>query len=297
MKKLIVRIYGGLGNQLFQYATAYTVAKNNDCLLELLPIVSKKNTYRKMKLQQFALSKYVLSDDSIPIWIKLLRNRYGNKILQILKISNISFGNWAYYYDYEKINNINTKKHIFLDGYWQNAEFFNQYRDDIVSQITPIDNIPFEVSSFINRIKDEESVALHIRRGDFLKKENQFLCVKEKYYSLAINQMIELKPNVKFYIFSDDSAWCREHFPNYELISFNNQYSDIWELICMANCKNNINSNSSFSWWSSFMNTNLNKIIITPEYKYYPNRIPSNWYIIRNSGILEKGEMFIEKKI
>lgn len=287
---VIIRLKGGLGNQLFQYATAYAIAKENNDDLLIDDTFFEKQDLRQMKLNVLNIEnkkKYPLEQKSIIV--SCLNNKYLNKMFRILKIKKIRFKKDGVYYledrrtDYtEDIFRINSTN-VYLDGYFQSYLYFEKYRQKILRQ--------FEIS-FLNNgelfekeITQTESVAIHIRRGDFLKhnkKKNTYNYVLElSYYFKAIKEIEKNIKNPTYYFFSDDINWVKKKFgerEEYIYISLTGENADVEELMLMKKCKHIIAANSTFSWWAAWLNENENAIKIVPNRDFgNHDMIPNTW--------------------
>jgi hypothetical protein len=182
---------------------------------------------------------------------------------------------------------------VLLDGYWQTEKYFKEYGDIIRNDFTlpelesTDDNLPI-----LQKIRKEESVSVHVRRGDYVKygTNNMFFGICDvEYYKNAIQYLIEKKSNLKFYFFSEDPVWIKENLLNNNIdgtVITGNYGKDSWkDMLLMSHCRHNILANSSFSWWSAWLNNSFDKIIITPkkwfktdDLRYEPNDIvPESW--------------------
>jgi hypothetical protein len=275
---VIVRLYGGLGNQLFQYAAGKTLAIRNNCKLSLdIMWYSKKNkldTPRIFLLDHFNIKADIVRFHFFYIWIlKRLHFFYRIKFCAEPEIP--------------PPNNF-LKHSIYLDGYWQNKSYFEFYNNSIFSNFFLELKISREASQMKLLIKSSQSVSIHIRRGDFAanEKTRKFhgLC-SLNYYKSAMHFF---DSNCTFFIFSDDMAYVKRYFPlptNFYLVSdyINNE---IEELYLMSLCRDNIIANSTFSWWAAWLNKNNKKLVIAPK-RWFKNKnmssdhiIPKHWKLL-----------------
>lgn len=286
---LIIRVKGGLGNQLFQYATGYAVAKRMNTDLRI-----DKSFYSTQKLRGFKLSLLNINKIEIkeeitrPLFIRIFENKYVNKLLRIMKFKKIKIAKQTYFLD----SNLKFMPEIFklqgnriyLDGYFQSYEYFESYRNELINLFTPQYCYNDEWQSYYEEINRVESVAIHVRRGDYLKIQNknglQYV-LEERYYKQAIDLFQKKLDNPVFYWFSDDIEWVKEHFSGslrFKFIRLTGENADLNELMLMSKCKNIITANSSFSWWAAWLNTNENAIIVAPKRKFgNEDMIPKNW--------------------
>jgi len=123
-----------------------------------------------------------------------------------------------------------------------------------------------EVLNLIKKVRRENSVSVHVRRGDYVNSKLHSVCDK-RYYLNAISTIQEQIPHPKFYFFSDDIAWCRNELgvDSAVYIDFEVEHKRAVELILMKNCRNHIISNSSFSWWAAWLNPIPEKLVVSPN--------------------------------
>lgn len=297
----VVLLQGGLGNQMFEYAAAYCFARKYGQDLKLYKVNLSQTDHDNFRLNSLSIT---YSEDlyrEIPAAIRIIsNNRLIRRVIKKSKISDLKLGKWLYitqlgaqFRDQIELNNI---QNVLLDGYWQNPRFFDAFAQEISKEFVPSFELSTKCKEWLITIRSTESVALHIRRGDYLKKENSEYLVKEEYYKDAIKYILEKKPNAEFFIFSDDKQWCKSNFPAFHVVELEGQAnSDIEEMYLMSQCQNNINANSSFSWWGSYLNRNPDKIVINPERPWNPQMIPDGWYVAKNSGLSNNNEIFITK--
>jgi hypothetical protein len=141
----------------------------------------------------------------------------------------------------------------------------------------------------IEEIQDVQSVAVHVRRGDYITNPNNFaslgLCPLE-YYEDANDFIEQHVKNPHFFIFTDDPEWAREHMkfsgPT-KVVDHNLGKADYEDLRLMTHCRHFIIANSSFSWWGAWLASNPDKIVIAPKTWFmtdsFPpeDRIPGGW--------------------
>lgn len=171
-------------------------------------------------------------------------------------------------------NEIPYHKFIQLEGYFQSEKYFSHCREDILKAF----QIPWNPL--------EGFVSIHVRRGDYLLYPDKHPVVPLDYLRDSILYMAE-KGYKSFVVCSDDIPWCRKTFSGVEGASFSysNNRDPIQDLALMSCCENNIIANSTFSWWSAWLNQNPNKIVIAPKIWFGPGNshlstkdiIPESW--------------------
>lgn len=255
---ITTKLSGGLGNQMFQYATGYVTAqkKNEELILDISNYNnhSKRDTLRQFELLKFFNISYT---KTIHIQTPFLIHFYQKIKNKLLPINPYEF-------------NINVFKKNKLNGYFQNEKYFKKYRKDLSIEFTlkKQSNIFKETK---NTIKFTESIAMHIRRGDYVT--NSFAndhhgVLLFSYYEKAYETLTNnVKKSCTLFVFSDDISWCKEHVKFQSDITFVSckELSSAEELILMSLCTHNIIANSTFSWWAAWLNQNRNKIVIAPK--------------------------------
>ena len=264
-------ILGGLGNQLFQYATARSQAKRLGCDLYL-----EKRLYHlpKYKIHPFALDNFHI-DFKSPSLCRYI-NLFG---LNIFREKSMAYD-----------PNINfVKNNTILVGYWHSEKYFDSIRQELIQEFKG--NYIFEnkISATLHQtMRQEESVSIHIRRSDYLSKKNSsiFEPISLSYYYSALELIKKQHPNIKLFVFSDDNQWVMDNFKTdlpTTFVTHNDVSRGYDDLMLMSNCKHNITANSTFSWWGAWLNDNPAKLVVTPskwvkEDKYVePDLIPNNW--------------------
>lgn len=181
------------------------------------------------------------------------------KKINKINLNEIKFDNFynERYFNYSKIPEL---KNTLIKGYFQSEKYFDKYFNQIYSL--------FIDDEIIDKIKQNfffnNSLSIHVRRGDYLKKPDYHNILPVSYYLNGINY-IEYKTNIdKIYVFSDDIKWCKNNLLDNRCI-FVESMKDYEELFMMSLCEHNIIANSSFSWWGSYLNLNNDKIVVAPK--------------------------------
>jgi hypothetical protein len=169
---------------------------------------------------------------------------------------------------YKPIPVLNYKHNVYLGSYYQSESFFRDHAARIKKELMVSTQPSEENQKILDRLNDtkEESVCLHIRRGDYLNNSYFSVCT-EAYYRSAIHLMTEKIKNPVFYVFSDDieyaKAFC-EALPIKTVFGPENN-PDFEELRLMYTCKHFIISNSSFSWWAQYLADSPQNTVIAPN--------------------------------
>lgn len=271
---ITIRLMGGLGNQMFQYAAlrAAMIDFNENGQISLAGITNK--THNVFALDNFNISKDVKIINSFNFKLEFNHFIYGFYYLFLLKkingfniMYNMSlffnkFGIYCVPDGYIPLIKSASNNKTMV-GYFQSIKYFKKYSNVIKKELmvkTPISSIN---SKIIKEINNCESVCLHIRKGDYVGS-NLDVCT-EKYYLCAIKKIKKIVKNPCFYVFSDDINWVKNNVKfsdNVVYMDYNNSAYD--ELRLMYNCKHFIISNSSFSWWAQYLSNNDKKVTIAP---------------------------------
>jgi hypothetical protein len=232
----VIKLFGGLGNQLFQYA--FGRAMTGEGIDVYYDISWYKNAHLQKYPREFWLNKFVdltTLTDSIKINQPIIKE--NNFDLSLLKKDGFNF-----------------------EGYWQRFEYSSRVIHLLEKEITlKEEHIPEGKKYLLDFLKNEDVVSVHVRRTDYLEG---FPIVPFSYYYEALQ-----KTTGKIFIFSDDLKWCYDHFKEYyfdrQIIFVHNESFIDFEL--MKACRQNIIANSTFSWWAARLNTHPNKVVYAPE--------------------------------
>lgn len=277
---IIVRLKGGLGNQLFQYATARTAAERNNSTLKLdiLWFDDPKHIYRKYRLNKFNIVESFVTPGEVDeiTWKSRtgLKKRifdYVQRRMPYYRRKIVQEQN--FYFD---PNVARVLKNVYLDGYWQSEKYFKDIENILPSEFslkTPLDKMNQTV---LNKITQTEPVSIHVRHPKPWCRDPQTnpdniefhgTCSLEYYHAAVKKISMEVK-NPHFFVFSDNMDWTRDNL-KYDLpltfVDHNGEEKDYKDLHLMSHCKHNIIANSTFSWWGAWLNKNPDKIVIAPK--------------------------------
>lgn len=257
---IIVKIQGGVGNQMFQWACGSSLAETNKTDLYLETTSYRYDAKRKFKLSGFnnIQKKLNSSVEILDGWVP----RNINMVVDDFKTFDFPEGD------------------LFLNGYWQSERYFSFNKEQIKSD--------FDLSEYSEVLSDfpelENSVSLHVRRTDYLASNGYHPVQDLNYYTGALELLN--KDYEKIFIFSDDIDWCKQNIKFDNLVFIDN--TDEFESLClMSNTRHNITANSSFSWWAAWLNKNKDKKVICPKLWFgditnlsTENIVPETWISI-----------------
>lgn len=274
---VIVKIGDGLGNQMYNYACGYAAAKkNNDTLL--LDISECDNS----DIRDYQLGTVFNIDckDTISFSNKTVFHKIYKRLWRDL-LHHVIYENKNYIFLYD--TRVYRKKFIrnnYLYGYWQNFQFFDFCSDDIKRQFTCKYEQSERVKELINKFKNTNTCAIHIRGGDIIGPASV-------YFKNALELMNQSSEEISYIVFTNDisktSECMKEWDPsmNVEFINNMGDFSDTDEFFLMSACQNQIISNSTFSWWAAYLNDFGGKKIIAPVISNASSNIyPEGWNVI-----------------
>ncbi len=283
---LIVKIKGGLGNQLFQYAFGRQLAINNRTTLNL-----DNSFFENVKQHRsYNLGKFNLIYKNAPTK-DVSKYRKANHPL-INKFLNSITLNFSVYVE-RKVKGFDQrwlqKKNGYFEGYWQSEQYFKEIRANLLEEIT-LKEISGRVKELATKIENCNAISIHIRKTDYLNAANQniYADCSLNYYKNAIDEMLAQVEKPVFYLFSDDFEWVEKNLAIQQPHVFMIDNSAEEDLYLMSICKHHIIANSTFSWWGAWLNKSLTKKIIAPKYWFKKNSltnqdiIPENWLKINN---------------
>ena len=293
-----VRIFGGLGNQLFQYALGRQLSLKYKTGLLL-------DYYHQMIRSDFDGENLTKITDAFELPVRL----YIGKIRKsLIHNRNLVYLDRLISYAYSKIRCVITEddydrfqeripkcKNIYAIGYWQGEQYFSDVKDTIRNDFRFKIEEQVKHLDLYREIIDSNSVSLHLRGKDYFNTSFYSRC-DVKYYMEAIDIISKANSKLKFFLFTDDINSVHQNYK--ELLKFSKIVNvhtpfkhDIVDLLLMSRCKHNIICNSSFSWWGAWLNNNPNKIVVSPR-KWFndewindphysdKDKVPVNWHKI-----------------
>ncbi len=281
---IVSKIQGGLGNQMFQFATAFTI--DPTVYLDLEFINKKTESTQSFTQRNFALELFPnlryreLSNFKRKIFLSNAAiYKYLRKLSQITTVTQKD----------NQIVQIPAANNIYLDGYFQSEQYFVSKRNEILQQFQ-FPKLDQQNQSLKEKIlATPNSVAIHVRRGDYLKPTvaQYHGILPLSYYEQAISYLQHRLVGLDLVIFSDDPQFCRLHFEKYNnvYIVSGNEGASWKDMSLMSACQHHIIANSSFSWWGAWLSQYSNGIKIAPK-NWFNNEvvdyniddiIPSSW--------------------
>lgn len=241
---IITQLKEGLGNQLFQYFFTKSLLQEN-YIFDISFYNSIYNKYnRKLEIVNYPIisQNFNFIND---------REDFFKKTTDLSLIKD----------NFKYLNiDIDPNKNYYFDGYWQNKIYLNKTRDLIIKD-TCLGGQDLN-DKILNKYPflKQDTVSIHIRRKDYLSLSEEYHLLDENYYKQAIDMFDK---DINIVVFSDDIDWCQKNL-NYSNLFFINEGDSALNIHLMSLCKNNIISNSTFSFWGAYLNQNQNKKVIAP---------------------------------
>lgn len=276
----IIRMSGGIGNQMFQYAlylkltsmgkevkfddvTEYKLDNARPIMLSVFGIEYPKASEEEI---------IAITDASMALMSRLRRKMFGRESGEYHEAST----------DYDP--QVLVRENAYLCGCFQSEKYFKDIEQTVreafrFRNVTIPVGIQKQIKEYEKQIAESQSVAIHIRRGDYLSAAEVYggICT-EAYYDAAMSYIIKKYPDAHFYIFTNDTdwaeKWCEEkkkaegakaYQTAFTVIKGTNEETGYIDLMLMSSCKHQIIANSSFSWWGAWLNASLEKCVIAPE--------------------------------
>jgi hypothetical protein len=294
---IIIKIFGGLGNQMFQYSfgKALSIMLKRKLIIDKSYFEPQNYPFDLHPYYPYKLDLYNIKDDFAPRMISTYQNIIQKKnIYSYLNPLFLKyFENVPVFFNKDNFLNDDMKKTktAFLTGFWQNDVLKEKHRDIITKSLT-LKEISKNSKELLKKIKDSNSVSIHFRKGDYISNpifKKVYANCDLSYYDSAIKKIKGQVNNPQFYLFTDNQKWLETNFKlknNMHMID--KSIYDHEQQFLFSKCKHSIIANSSFSWWGAWLNDFYNKLVIRPQNWFNdPNRkndiyFPNKWIKIPN---------------
>lgn len=260
----IVKINGGLGNQMFQYAFGRSLAlrRREELRLDLSVYQNEVfgDTPRHYKLDRFAIIALPVDASELKGIKKNIYLNLRQKIgLKLHKDFNVRYHAW-----------LANSRGSYFEGFFQSYKYFSDQAGAIRNELVLREALTGNAFNLAEEIKTGQAVSIHVRRGDYVTNHKNLqgygICSLE-YYQQAIAKIMEQVNEPHFYFFSDDIQWVKNNLkingPTTYVSEFD--FDETVELDLMSKCQHNIIANSTFSWWGAWLNRNPEKIVVAPK--------------------------------
>jgi hypothetical protein len=261
---ILVHLEGGLGNQLFQYATGSALAAKHGTALKLVTRgFNRTGRIRNFRLDQYRVTAAIASSQEESHILLARPWRYLRPHPQRPRVKERYF-----HFDPAVLD---APDDVCLRGNWQSEKYFLTVESELRRELVPRHKPGRSNLEMARRINSACAVSLHIRRGDYVSNPVALayhgLC-GSGYYRKAIERIAEAAKAPHFFVFSDDIAWAEENletgFPT-TFVNINDVKREYEDLRLMSLCQHHIIANSSFSWWGAWLCNDPGKIVIAPQ--------------------------------
>lgn len=298
---IIVRLMGGLGNQMFQYATARRLALWHGAELALdtgyFNQVPPGDTPRYYELDRLRIQARLASTSEIAALSGRCRNNWLAAGIYLRRLVGLTHS--RPHLVRERPGEFCTEvltlpDNVYLDGYWHSERYFSDFSEVIRNELTvtaPLAGRNLALAAEISRV---EAVALHVRRGDYVSSAKTAAfhgSLSVSYYYRAVDELGRRVDNPHLFVFSDDPDWVRHElkFPvPTTLVDHNPPGRGYEDQRLMSLCRHAIIANSSFSWWGGWLIDNPGKVVIAPQFwfndpaRQSPELLPAGWLQVAN---------------
>ncbi len=289
---VVAALIGGLGNQMFQYAVARSLADRHGASLLLDTSGFENYPFRRYELGELNIRADIAQPADLLFfkrrqhmsWLSKTFDRMVSKFHP--DVDSRIFNERAFAYDENIYQQIPP---VYLSGYWQSERYFSDKADAIrvdLSLRRPVDEA---CHVFMESIRNTTSVSLHVRRGDYVSNavtaRVHGTCSLD-YYRAAIAYIASSVEDPHFFIFSDDIDWAAYNLRlthMYTLVDINGVDRGVMDMALMKACRHHIIANSSFSWWAAWLNPSSDKIVVAPQRWFNEanhdtrDLLPANW--------------------
>lgn len=260
---IVIRMQGGLGNQLFQYALYETFRQKGIQTKVDISAYEEGKEKREYELAKLGLSPEIANR-------KELHRYYADNARLTDRVFRYLFGKKKYRKEkrYDFNSQILTITDGFLSGYWQSEQYFATASCEVRNKICFQGVDTEKVRQWEKQMERTNSVSVHIRLGDYLQTEELYgnICTAS-YYKQAIQYIAERTENLVFYVFSDEPERARRMLEDYQcyVITENKGQDSYKDMYLMSRCRHHIIANSTFSWWGAWLDDKMDKIVVTPS--------------------------------
>ncbi len=284
---IIVKLDGGMGNQLFQYAMGRYLSIKLKTNLKLDRDLYLANSQRHYSLHHFDVEESFCTPNE--------RKALKRKDFLRRKLNNIGFAVTPYWYTEEFPGYHNYTRQArgdaYFEGFWQSEKYFKPAESIIRNELV-VKTMPSDINKrLLDEIGSVNAVSVHVRRGDYVSDSvtNAVHGICDiNYYKQALNLITTEIADPSFFVFSDDMSWTRSNIMiNGYPVTYvdHNAEADYEDFRLMYSCRHHIIANSSFSWWGAWLNSYPGKKVIAPKNWFRSQLInndiiPQEWQVI-----------------
>ena len=287
---IVVRIMGGLGNQMFQYAFGAYLAQqhNTDLWLDC-------SSFGSDTLRDFMLDRWQVTVRQAP---RTVRSRipcgcnwYHSWLSSRQTLRRITEKPFGFRRQY-----LETPDDSFLDGYWQSEKFLPGMKLRLQAEFQPAGSTHRKTRALARKMASDGAVSLHVRRTDYLGLSYAGPC-PVSYYERSVADLLARHADIRLFVFSDDIPWCRQQFQfpcPVTFVDHNDAFTaheDIW---LMSRCRYHVIANSTFSWWGAWLGEDETGEVYAPQDWFSDQTmdsraiLPESWHRICGQSSVRK---------
>ena len=286
----IVKVKGGLGNQLFQYAFGKRLNQivDDDVKYDMSSYqYLAEDSIRRPRIMKFNVNLKIATQDELNALCLFSHKGKLTSTKYRIGIGLEAALNRKYYFEKDRAyrNPESLQKYSYFDGYWQSWRTIDKVWSELKEELIPNYSINAETQKMIDKVSNHNSVFVGVRKGDYTDSINHYGEFRQNYYDKAMNYILDRVPNPVFYIFSNDISWVKNN------LSFNGKtvvyrepkdiIDDFEDLLIMANCRHSIMVNSTYHWWGAKLKDYEGKIVVAPSKWFFDDKpidiLPPHW--------------------
>ncbi len=294
MKQLIVRIAEGMGNQMFMYAHAFSLAKKNNATLIIdntSGYFKKKNQFRKYELNKFELTSELCQDyDCFNTFLLDQKRKFFKKIdfFRKEKLFYIEEINKQKNTFYTGLKSIKFKNKLYVEGYFQSEKYFVEHISDLRKEFTIKSKYSNNNCKYIDLLKKTNSISIAVRQNRYSEgkftndpKSKAFTESTINYILHSVQYFKSKITNPKFFVWADDFNGLENFFNKNDFVFIqNNNNKTIDDFNLFQYSKHFIVGPTPFHWWGAWLNNNSKKICVRPGSINPSNNVdfwPNKW--------------------
>ena len=290
----VVKLKGGLGNQMFQYAYAKLIEQRTGetVKLDFSSFSSLKNdAIRVPRIERFILSLEAATKRDVAALCLFPHVGKSQSFFYRCGIMLEKTFNTKYFFEPNRayIDPNELLKYTYYDGYWQSYRYVDEVADKLRMDFVPRAPLAEQSQETQREMMGQNSVFIGVRRGDYAAEASHYGVFSNNYYRTAMDLIERRVDSPVFYVFSNDIEWCKKNMDwgSHKVLFRDNekQMDDFDELILMSSCKHAIVVNSTYNWWGAYLISNPDKIIVCPSKWFFDDKpidiIPPQWTKIK----------------
>ena len=279
-KTILIRLWGGLGNQMYQYAHEKKLSILNNNAEIKLDISYFDNYYWPFELNKLNIKATIASKEDIFNFNNGSLSKKAGKLIEKIpwiRVKDFIRKPFSKVFTEPKVSFnpevLNIRHDVYLKGYWSSYKYFDDIREVLLEDFSFKEKMNNENKKIADKIlSSDSSISLHVRRGDYISLPDAKKVFRSPYedgfYDRAVSEIEKKVDNPEFFLFSDEPDWVKENIKiNHKttIVDINKGNNNYWDMKLMSLCKHNIIANSTFSWWAAYLNQNKNKFVFAPK--------------------------------